>query len=323
MISLKEFRQLSLEEQSEKTKTDYSDFKLWKNEYLQIKNEDLSSKVKVSKLKELHKLIKNYDYTYFYSDDGNTRRRGEKQREEIVKLKDEIGKEGHEVWIQFLKDKGMMEVKGIIYSFSKISEAVWDDSSPSDKSSIKKYMKELEKLCKRHNWHWMYEKDDSKFKHGQFMEQKIRELVIDIKELGDISGFEMYQKFALKNGIKINYFKEGNESGIYDYERYYISKLKKWGIKSVDELSPENRKKFDSEVDNDWDGGNKVKTNIPEDKSLFPEMNNVCRKGSLDYAIREVGEKSLTAGSFCDVGNLYENIPKFIPPSKERMRHMK
>ena len=322
MISSKEFRQLSLEEQSEKMKTDYSGFKLWKSEYLQIKNEDLSNKMKATKLKELQKLLKNYDFTYVWADDRNSRIRGEKQRDEILKLKNEIGEDGHKVWIKFLKDKGMMEVKGIIYPVSRISESR-DELSPSDKASIKKYMKELEKLCKRHNWHWMYEKDDSKFKHGQFMEQKIRELVIDIKELGDISGFEMYQKFALKNGIKINYFKEGNESGIYDYERYYISKLKKWGIKSVDELSPENRKKFDSEVDNDWDGGNKVKTNIPEDKSLFPEMNNVCRKGSLDYAIREVGEKSLTAGSFCDVGNLYENIPKFIPPSKERMRHMK
>jgi hypothetical protein len=323
MISVKEFRELSLEEQFEKMKLDFSDFDLWKNEYLRVKNEDLSNKMKVSKLKELHKLLKNYDYTYFYADDRNSRLRGEKQRAEIVKLKDEIGKEGHEVWIQFLKDKGMMEVKGIIYSPSKISESIRDDLSPSDKASIKKYMKELEKLCKKHNWHWMYEKDDSKFKHGQFMEQKIREIVIEIKELGDISGFEMYQKFAAKNGIKINYFKECNESGIYDYERYYISKLKKYGIKSTDELCPEGKKKFDSEVDNDWHGGEKVKTNIPEQKSMFPEMNTVVREGSLDYAIREVGQKSLTAGSFCDAGNLYENIPKWIPPSKERKRYLK
>jgi len=33
-------------------------------------------------------------------------------------------------------------------------------------------------------------------------------LVIEIKELGDIAGFDLYQKYAAKNGIKINYFKE-------------------------------------------------------------------------------------------------------------------
>ena len=60
-----------------------------------------------------------------------------------------------------------------------------------------------------------------------------------------------------------------NGIGIYDYERYYHSKMKKWGIKNVDELCPEDKKKFDDEVDNDWKkGGNKVKVNMPE-----------CRKG--------------------------------------------
>jgi hypothetical protein len=33
-------------------------------------------------------------------------------------------------------------------------------------------------------------------------------LVIEIKELGDIAGFDLYQKYAAKNGIKINYFKK-------------------------------------------------------------------------------------------------------------------
>ena len=247
-----------------------------------------------------------------WADDRNSRIRGEKQRDAILKLKDEIGDEGHKVWMQFLKDKGLLKE---------------NDISPSTKASIKKYMKELEKLCKKHNWHWMYEKDDSKFKHGQFVEQKIRELVIEIKELGSIEGFDLYQKFAAKNGIKINYFKEVKETGIYDYERYYHSKLQKWRIKSVDQLCPEDKKKFDDEVDRDWNGGEKVKVNMPEDKYALqiPEMNSVVRQGSLDYAIRQVGEKSLTAGSFCDAGNLYPEhlMPKWQPPTKERMRHMK
>ena len=312
MISAKEFRQLNLEEQLEKTKIDYSNMHIWQDEYLRVKNEDLSNKMKATKLKELHKLLKNYDYTYVWADDRNSRIRGEKQRDAILKLKDEIGDEGHKVWMQFLKDKGLLKE---------------NDISPSTKASIKKYMKELEKLCKKHNWHWMYEKDDSKFKHGQFVEQKIRELVIEIKELGSIEGFDLYQKFAAKNGIKINYFKEVKETGIYDYERYYHSKLQKWRIKSVDQLCPEDKKKFDDEVDRDWNGGEKVKVNMPEDKYALqiPEMNSVVRQGSLDYAIRQVGQKSLTAGSFCDAGNLYPEhlVQQWQPPTKERLRHMK
>jgi hypothetical protein len=229
MISLKEFKELSLEEKIEKTKTDYSSWNIWKSEYLRTTNEDLSNKMKATKLKELHKLLKNYDYTYVWADDRNSYRRGEKQRDEILKLKDEIGDEGKKVWIKFLKDKGMMEGA---------------------------------------------------------------------------------------NGI-----------GIYDYERYYHSKMKKWGIKNVDELCPEDKKKFDDEVDNDWEGGKKIKVNMPEqNKSLFPEMDIVVRKGSIGYGDdRQVGERSLTAGSFGDYGNLYPEhlVPKWQPPTNERKRKIK
>ena len=116
-----------------------------------------------------------------------------------------------------------------------------------------------------------------------------------------------------------------NGRGIFDYERYYISKLKKWGIKDTAELCPEDKKKFGAEVDNDWKGNSEVKFNMPEQKGLFPEQNSLEGRGTLDYAIRQVGEKSLTASTFGDSGNLYPEhlVPKFIPPSKERMRHMK
>jgi nicotinamidase-related amidase len=319
MISSKEFRQLSLEEQSELTKSDLSDWEIWTYDNLRITNEDLSNKATHSKLKELSKLLKDFDYTYVWSDSGIDYKRGKQQEDDIKKLKDEIGKKGQEMWLKFLKDKKLMEVNGRMVCESR------DDISPSTRASIKKYMKELEKLCKRHNWHWMYEKDDGKFKHGQFIEQSIREIVIEVKELGSMEGFDLYQKFALKNGIKINYFKESKESGIYDYQRYYHSKMKKWGIKDVDELNPEERQKFSDEVDRDWHGGEKVKSNIPEHKSLFPEMANVSRKGSLDYAIREVGEKSLTASTFGDSGNLYPEhlVPNWSPPSENRKRRLK
>jgi hypothetical protein len=227
LITATMFQQLSLNEQSEKMKLDFSDWNIWNDESLRVTNEDLSNKMKATKLKQLHKLLKNYDFTYVWADDRNSRIRGEKQRDEILKLKDEIGDEGHKAWIKFLKDKGMMEGK---------------------------------------------------------------------------------------DGV-----------GIYDYARYYKSKLKKYGIKDTDELCPEDKKKFDDEVDSGWKGTGAVKVNIPEQKSMFPEMNTVVRKGGLDYAIREVGQKSLTAGSFCDAGNLYpdSHFPKFIPPSKDRMRYLK
>ena len=301
MISAKEFRQLNLEEQLEKTKIDYSNMHIWQDEYLRVKNEDLSNKMKATKLKELHKLLKNYDYTYVWADDRNSRIRGEKQRDAILKLKDEIGDEGHKVWMQFLKDKGLLKE---------------NDISPSTKASIKKYMKELEKLCKKHNWHWQFDTDIKKVKQGQYDEQAIREIVIEIKELGSMEGWNLYQKYAAKNGIKINYFKEINETGIYDYERYYHSKMKKWGIKSVDQLCPEDREKFNAEVDNDWNGGEKVKVNMPEGK-MFNEMKNVEGRGTLDYAIRQVGEKSLTAHSFAN-GDLYSNCTKWTAPTNNR-----
>ena len=53
MISSKEFRELSLHEQSELTKSDLSDWEIWTYDNLRITNEDLSNKATHSKLKEL------------------------------------------------------------------------------------------------------------------------------------------------------------------------------------------------------------------------------------------------------------------------------
>ncbi len=222
MISSKEFRELSLQEQSELTKSDLSDWEIWTYDNLRITNEDLSNKMKVSKLKELDKKLKDWDYTYVYSDERNAYKKGVAQEKEIQKLYKEIGAEGLKMYKDFLKSKGMME--------------------------------------------------------GQ------------------------------------------NGNGIYDYQRYYHAKMKKWGIKDIDELSPEDKVKFDNEVDNGWDGGNKVKTNIPKNKSMFPEMVNVYRKGTLDYAIREVGKKSLTAHSFSD-GNLYPEASWTAPINNRRGKY--
>jgi NADPH-dependent 7-cyano-7-deazaguanine reductase QueF len=83
---------------------------------------------------------------------------------------------------------------------------------------------------------------DKKFKHRQFQNQAIREIVIEIKELGSMEGFDLYQKYAAKNGIKINYCKKSKESEIFDYEKYYNFIMKKWGIKDIDGLCPEDKK---------------------------------------------------------------------------------
>jgi hypothetical protein len=171
MISSKEFRELPLQEQSEKMKLNYSDWKLWIAENLQTINEDLSNKMKATKLKDLSKKLKDWDYTYVYSDDRNAYKKGVAQEKEIQKLYKEIGAEGLKMYRDFLKSKGMRE------------------------------------------------------------------------------------------GI--------NGKGIYDYERYYLSKLKRWGIKDTTELCPEDRKKFDLEVDRDWKGNSKVKVNLPEQKIVI------------------------------------------------------
>ena len=312
MITPQSFRQLPLDEQLNKGQPDFTGWNLWVNESWRVgylKNEDLSNKT--NKLRELEQKLKDWDYTYRFADERNAYKKGVAQEKEIISLYKEIGAEGLKMYRKFLKSKKMME----------------SDISPSTRASIKKYMKELEKLCKKHNWHWQFDTDSKKVKQGQYDEQTIREIVIEIKELGSMEGWNLYQKYAAKNGIKINYFKEINETGIYDYERYYHSKMKKWGIKSVDQLCPEDREKFNDEVDSDWDGENEVKVNLPKMKSegLFKEMENVDGRGTLDYAIRQVGEKSLTASTFGDSGNLYPEhiVPTWTPPSEHRKRRLK
>ena len=65
MISAKEFRNLTLPEQREASTFDFSDWKIWTNEYLTGVQEDLSNKQIKTKLKELEKKLKNYDAYFF------------------------------------------------------------------------------------------------------------------------------------------------------------------------------------------------------------------------------------------------------------------
>ena len=103
--------------------------------------------------------------------------------------------------------------------------------------------------------------------------------------------------------------------------------MKSWGITHPDQLADEENgnealKRFWKEVDDTWKGNSDVKVNLPKSRNegLFAEMNNVEGRGTLDYADRQVGDKSITASSFCDAGNLYENTPTWQAPSPHRKR---
>jgi hypothetical protein len=71
-------------------------------------NEDISGKQK-NKLKDLEKKLKEWDYTYVYSDERNAYKKGVAQEKEIIKLYKEIGAEGLKMYRDFLKSKGMKE----------------------------------------------------------------------------------------------------------------------------------------------------------------------------------------------------------------------
>ena len=72
-------------------------------------NEDLSGNQKEKKLKDLEKKLKEWDYTYVYSDERNAYKKGVAQEKEILKLYKEIGAEGLKMYRDFLKSKGMKE----------------------------------------------------------------------------------------------------------------------------------------------------------------------------------------------------------------------
>ena len=190
--------------------------------------EDLSNKQIKTKLKELERKLKSWDWSYVWSDDSRSYKRGKQQEDDIKKLKNEIGAEGEKMWMKFLKDKGLREANG---------------------------------------------------------------------------------------------------GGIDEYQRFVCYKMKHHGIKNIDDLTKEQKKDFWKMIDDEWGktiGNDDVEVNMPEQKkrSMFPEMQNVECRGTLDYSVRPVGEKSLTAGSFCDAGNLYPEhlFPKFIFPSEQNKK---
>jgi len=182
----------------------------------------------------------------------------------------------------------------------------------------KKKMGDLEKALKQKDWWWFMSDSGPDYKKGKSEEDKIKAMR-DV--LGD-EGKSLYRKYAIKAGV-INEGKKDMKP-VSEYEVFLQMKMREWEIKSLEELEAQLLKKFWQEVDAEWKGNPEVKVNLPEEKrGLFPDMDVVQRQGTLGYGDdRKVGEKSLTAGSFCDAGNLYPEhlVPKWTAPSPQRKR---
>jgi hypothetical protein len=173
-----------------------------------------------------------------------------------------------------------------------------------------KKMGELEKKLKSHDYYFHYSDDHRYYKKGQKEQDEIRKLV---KEIGE-DGLSLYKQYLKQKGLM-----ENKETGIDEYEKFVLSQMKKYGIKSLKDLDKETIKKFWNEIDRKWKGENEVEVNIPEKKSMFPEQNVSTKNIQLGY-----GEERPVDGrskhGFVDTGNLYYNQPQYIPPSKERKK---
>jgi hypothetical protein len=240
--------------------------------------EDLTGNAKVQKLKTLETLLKGHDWWYSMSDDSRAYKKGSSEQDAIRKLVDEIGSEGMKMYRVYGKKAGVM-------SESK------DDLSPSTRASIQRYMKELDSLMKKHNWQWQFDPDIRKVKQGKKVEQQIRELVIEIKELGSIEGFDLYRKYAKKNNIKVPYFEDKTTPQLSAWEKFLYKKLKEWGLQNpedLDALEPEPRKRFKDELDKEWASSRENKNDVVVNESV--KKSNPPR--NLSEAIRQVTDGS-------------------------------
>ena len=74
--------------------------------------EDLSGNKKIIKIKELQKLLKDYDFYYSMSDDYSAYKRGKEQQDKILKLVREIGKNGEKIWKDYIKRNESKDTTG-------------------------------------------------------------------------------------------------------------------------------------------------------------------------------------------------------------------
>ena len=71
--------------------------------------EDLSGNQKRTKIKELQKLLKDFDFHYTRSDDRRSYQRGKEQQDKIEKLVKEIGKDGLKIYRNYISTKESKE----------------------------------------------------------------------------------------------------------------------------------------------------------------------------------------------------------------------
>jgi hypothetical protein len=74
--------------------------------------EDLSGNQKRIKIKELQKLLTNFDYWYSKSSDSRVYRKGKEQEDAIDKLVGEIGKDGLKLYRKYISTKESKEPTG-------------------------------------------------------------------------------------------------------------------------------------------------------------------------------------------------------------------
>ena len=173
-----------------------------------------------------------------------------------------------------------------------------------------KKMKELEKKLKSHDYFFTYSDDRRYYEKGKKEQEEIRKLVDEIGE----DGLSLYKQYLKQKGLM-----ENKETGIDEYEKFVLSQMKKYGIKSFKDLDKDTVKKFWNEIDRKWKGENEVEVNIPEKKSMFPEQNVSTKNIQLGYGEqRPVGGRS--KHGFVDAGNLYYNQSQWTPPSKQRKK---
>ncbi len=159
--------------------------------------EDLTSKIKTNKLKELEKKLKDWDYLYRYSDERNAYKKGVAQEQEILKLYKEIGAKGLKMYRNFLKSKKMMESDLTTprlnawekFLFKKLKE--WGLKSPDDLDGLepeprKRFKDELDKewASSRNN------KTDVAYNESVNKPNPPRNLAEVVKQVTDRSGFQ-------------------------------------------------------------------------------------------------------------------------------------
>jgi hypothetical protein len=162
-------------------------------------------------------------------------------------------------------------------------KVVDEDISNSDK---KNQILLLKKLLSNFDKYFHYSDDPRSYRKGKDQQDEIEKLVSEIGK----EGKKIYKKF----------FEQIDSE--YKNEKTRSKKEKKDDDELVD-VKPKIKEYVDYMNPRNW----------------FPETANVKSTGSLNE-LKPVGAKGVSY--FPDGGNLYENTPKFVPPSSQRIKDL-